>query len=229
MMSAVCVEPEKGSMYAIHIPSLVCPKYLEMFSSAAIDNAVYFNNSINNGSCHLLSPFTLRALHMSSNWILVTIFYWLYSQLKLREVRIFTDSINARAGIQTHVCMTPKFMLFPIHHSAGGKYCPNSIYEEVILKCYFANCYINTYKSSFWPKMVNCPFTTNSSNSTTNWSLVWGSILANRFQQLTPEDCQLWKLISGYKWLCKTSVMTRWEGSCVPWSRWGAGQAPHKI
>ena len=67
MMSAVCVQPEKGSMYAIHITSLVCPKYLEMFSSAAIDNAVYFNNSINSGSCHLLSPFTLTALHMLSN------------------------------------------------------------------------------------------------------------------------------------------------------------------
>ena len=168
---------------------------------------------------------------MSSNWILVTIFYQLYSQLRLREVKIFTDSINARAGIQTHVCMTPKFMLFLIHHSAGGKYFPNSIYKEVILKCYFANCYINTYKSGSWPKMVNCPFTTKSSNSTTNWSLVWGSILANRFQQLTPEDCQLWKLISGYKWLCKTSVMTRWEGNCLLWSGGGgvAGQAPHKI
>ena len=121
--------------------------------------------------------------------------------------------------------MTLRFMLFPIHHSAGGKYCPNSIYEEVILKCYSANCYINTYKSSSWPKMVNCPFTTKSSNSTTNWSLVWDSVLANRFQQLTPEDCQLWKLISGYKWLCKTSVMTRWEGSCLMWSR-GSWRSP---
>lgn len=160
----------------------------------------------------LLQPQVMQCI-LKIVWIVVAAIYWVpltksliyviyiiesswqyfiscISQLRLREVKTFTDSINVRAGIQTHVYMTLKFMLFPIHHSAGDKYCPNSIYEEVILKCYFSNCYINTYKSSSWPKMVNCPFTTKSSNSTTNWSLVWDSVLANRFPQLTPEDCQ---------------------------------------
>lgn len=36
-------------------------------TSAALSSVIYFNNSINNVSHHLLSPFTLRALLMSSH------------------------------------------------------------------------------------------------------------------------------------------------------------------
>lgn len=134
--------------------------------------------------------------------------------------------MKGKAGTQTRVYLTPKLMLFPIHDSAGGKYCPNSIYAEVIWKWYFTNCYVNTYKSSSWPKMVNCPFTTKSSTSTTNQRLVWGSVLANRFQQLTPEECQLWKVALGYKWLCKTGIMTKWEGIYLTCSRGRLGEPP---
>lgn len=142
------------------------------------------------------------------------------SQPRLREVK-FPQTVNGKVEIQTPIYLTPKLMLFPIHHSVGGKYCPNSIYAEVIWKCYFTNCYINTYKSSSWPKMVNCPFTTKSSTSTTTRSLVWGSILANRFQQLTPEECQLWKVALGYKWLCKPAL--RWSGRGSIWRVAGHG------
>lgn len=148
---------------------------------------------------------------MPSKWILMTIFYSLYFTTETQRSKILTDS-KWQSWDSNPYLLTPKLVLSSICHPPGGKYCSNSNYVRVILKCYFTNCYINTYKSSAWPQMVNCPLMTKSSNWTTNWNLIWGSILANRFQQLTPKECQLQKLASGYKWLCKICIMTRWEG-----------------